>query len=66
MDLDSDAVWILLFSSLTFKRPTKTNIWEKISAYYFLKIHLNHFSKKKVIKKSQNSGNQGFSFYFFA
>jgi hypothetical protein len=38
----------------------------KISAYYFLKVHLNHFSKRKVIKKSQNSGNQGFSFYFFA
>jgi hypothetical protein len=31
------------------------------SVYYHLKVH---FSKKNVIKKSQNSRNQGFSYYF--
>jgi hypothetical protein len=32
---------------------------------HLLKVHLHHFSKKKkVIKKSQNSGNQGLSYYF--
>jgi hypothetical protein len=34
------------------------------SAYYFLKVHLHHFSKIKSKKKSQNRGNQGFSYYF--
>jgi hypothetical protein len=34
------------------------------SSYYFLKVHLHHFSKTKVQKKSQNSRNQGFSYYF--
>jgi hypothetical protein len=30
-----------------------------------LKVHINYFSKiKKVQKKSQNSRNQGFSYYF--
>jgi hypothetical protein len=40
----------------------------KFSAYYFLKVRLHHFlrvkSHKKVIKKSQNSRNQGCSYYF--
>ena len=30
------------------------------SAYYFLKVHLYHFSKIKSQKESQNSRNQGF------
>jgi hypothetical protein len=34
------------------------------SANYFLKVHLHHFSKKKSQKESQNSRNQGFSYYF--
>jgi hypothetical protein len=34
------------------------------SAYYFLKVHLHHFSKIKSQKESQNSGNQGFSYFF--
>ena len=34
------------------------------SAYYFLKVHLHHFSKIKSQKESQNSRNQGFSYYF--
>ncbi len=31
----------------------KLNILKKFSAYYFLNVHLHHFSKKKV-KKSHN------------
>ncbi len=31
---------------------------------YFLKVHLHHFSKIKSQKESQNSRNQGFSYYF--
>ncbi len=34
------------------------------SAYYFLKVHLHHFSKIKSLKELQNSRNQGFSYYF--
>ncbi len=34
------------------------------SAYYFLKVHLHHFSKIKSHKESQNRRNQGFSYYF--
>ncbi len=34
------------------------------SAFYFLKLHLHHFSKIKDKKQSQNSRNQGFSYYF--
>ncbi len=32
---------------------------------YFLKVHLQHFSKIKVKKKSQNRRNEGISYYFF-
>ena len=31
---------------------------------YFLKLHLHQFSKMKSQKESQNSRNQGFSYYF--
>jgi hypothetical protein len=34
------------------------------SAYYFLKVHLHHFSKIKCQEGSQISRNQGFSYYF--
>jgi hypothetical protein len=34
------------------------------SAYYFLKVHLHHFSKIKSQKESQNSRHQRFSYYF--
>ncbi len=34
------------------------------TAYYFLKVHLHHFSKIKSLKESQNSRNQGLSYYF--
>ncbi len=35
-------------------------------AYYFLKVHLHHFAKiqSKDIKKSENSRNQSFPYYF--
>jgi hypothetical protein len=39
-------------------------ILNKISAYYFLKLHLHHFSKIKRQKESQNNRNRGFSHYF--
>ncbi len=42
----------------------KTNFLQIVSAYYFLKVHLHHFSKIKSQKESQNSRNQGFSYYF--
>ncbi len=43
----------------------KTNFFNTIfSAYYFLKVHLHHISKIKSQKESQNSRNQGFSYYF--
>jgi hypothetical protein len=51
------------FSSVTFKTAT-INLVLKFFAYYFLKVHLHRFSKIKVIKKSQNRCNQGFSYYF--
>jgi hypothetical protein len=34
-------------------------------AYYFLKVHLHHFSKIKSQKELKNSRNQGFSYYFY-
>ncbi len=50
-------VWIririLLFSSLTFKTPTKNWFFKRsFSAYYFLKVHLHLFSKIKKSKRS--------------
>jgi hypothetical protein len=43
----------------------KLFIFLSFFAYYFLKIHLRHFSKIKCyILKSQNSRNQCFSHYF--
>jgi hypothetical protein len=56
---------ILIFSSLTFQMPAKNNFLHIFfSTYYFLKLHLHHFSKIKSQKESQNSRNQGFSYYF--
>ncbi len=43
----------------------KNNLKKGFSAYYFLKVHLHHFSKnKKSKKKSRNSRNQGFFLLF--
>jgi hypothetical protein len=50
-------LWILLFSPVTFKMPRKNIVFALIT---FFKVHLQHSSKIKVIKKSQNSRNQGF------
>ncbi len=33
----------------------KTNFFPLFPAYYFLKVHLHHFSKIKVTKKSQTA-----------
>ncbi len=52
---------ILLFSSLTFKMPTKN--WFKKKVFLLLMVHLPHFSMIKSQKKSQNSRNQCFSNY---
>jgi hypothetical protein len=44
---------------------SKKKIFNTIfSAYYFLKLHLHHFSQIKCQKGSQNSRNKGFSYYF--
>jgi hypothetical protein len=42
----------------------KTNLKKSFSADYFLKVYLHHFSQIKSPNKSQNSRNQGFSYYF--
>ncbi len=56
---------ILLFPSFTFKDASKKLIFNTIfPAFYFLKLHLHHFSKIKSQKESRNSRNQGFSYYF--
>ncbi len=61
MDLDPDpAVFVI-----NLQDASKKLIFNTIfSAYYFLKLHLHHFSKIKSQKESQNSRNQGFSYYF--
>ncbi len=43
---------------------TKNYFLKSFSAYYFLKVHLHHFSKIKVQKKPQNSRNEDFSYCF--
>jgi hypothetical protein len=50
---------------LDLQDASKKRIFTTIfSAYYFLKVHFHHFSKIKSQKESQNSRNQGFSYYF--
>ena len=44
---------------------SKKQIFNTNSAYYFLKVHLHHFSKIKCKNESQNRRNQGFSYYFY-
>ncbi len=47
------------------KCQQKTNfLTQFFSAFYFLKVHLHHFSNIKSQKESQYSRNQGFSYYF--
>ncbi len=56
---------LLLFLFVSgFEDVNKKNIFLRFFAFfYFFKVHLHHSSKTKVIKKSQNSRNQGFSFF---
>jgi hypothetical protein len=35
---------------------------QNFSAYFFLKVHLHHFSKIKSQKEALNSKNRGFSY----
>ncbi len=42
----------------------KTNVKKSFSAYYFLTVHLHHFSKIKSQKVVTHSRNQGFSYFF--
>ncbi len=61
------SIWIriLLFSSVTFKMATKSHLTSFIVDFImFLKQHFHHFSKIKVIKKSQNRKNEGFFLLF--
>jgi hypothetical protein len=52
---------ILLYSSLTFKTPTKQTFF---CLLLFEGTFTSIFKNKKVIKKSQNIMNKGFSYYF--
>ncbi len=56
---------ILLFSSVIFKMTTKF-FFTMFFVHFFLTLHLQNFSKLKlkVIKKSQNRRNDGFSYFF--
>ncbi len=56
---------ILLFSWVTFKTSTK-NYWVfyNFCLLLFEATFTSFFKDKKDIKKSQNSGTQGFSYYF--
>jgi hypothetical protein len=58
-------LWILLFSSVTFKMPTKI-IFFNVFAYYFFNEHLHHSSQIKAIKKSKNSRNRVFYYSILA
>jgi hypothetical protein len=49
MDPDSDpdpAIFVI-----DLKRQQKTNFLKSFSSYYFLKVHLHHFSKTKSPKE---------------
>ncbi len=48
------------------RRQLKTIVGSYFFAYryYFLKLHFHHFSEITSHNKSQNSRNQGFSYYF--
>jgi len=61
MDPDPDpAIFVI-----NLQDASKKLFFNKIqSAYYFLRLHLPNFSKINSQKESQNSRNQGFSYYF--
>jgi hypothetical protein len=59
MDLDP-AIFVI-----DLQHASKKLIFNTVfSSYYFLKVYLHHFSKRKSQKESQNRRNQGFSYYF--
>jgi hypothetical protein len=60
-DADPDPA---IYSSLTFKMLTKTNILKSLLLITFWRYTYITFQRKKVKKKSQSSRNQGFSYYF--
>jgi hypothetical protein len=67
MDPDQDADPDPAIFVIDLQEANKKPIFVKsFSAYYFLKLHLHHFLKIKVQKKSQNSRNQGFFLNIFA
>ncbi len=68
-------VWIRIRIWIRGSMPLNSGSWwgcgsgscyfrQSFSAYYFLKVHLHHFSKIKSRKKSQSSKYQGFSYSF--
>ncbi len=61
MDPDSDPSIFIIDLQDANKNKFKK---KSFSAYYFLRLLLHHFSKIKSKKKSQNSRNPGFSWYF--
>jgi hypothetical protein len=63
-DLDSDPNPAIFVIDLQDGNKKLIKIFLKTSSYYFLKVHFHHFSKIKGKEKSQNSRNQGFSYYF--
>ncbi len=63
MDPDSDPDPAIFVIDLQYASK-KPNFSHNFAAYYFLKVHLHHLSKIKSQKESQNSRNQGFSYYF--
>ncbi len=65
MDPDPDADGSCHFRHWPSQDANKNLIErKKIFAYYFLKVHVHHFQRWKVKKKSPSSRNQGFSYFF--
>jgi hypothetical protein len=59
MDPDSDPEPDPVIFVIDLQDASKKLIFNTIfSTYYFLKLHLHHFSKKKSQKESHNSRNQ--------
>jgi hypothetical protein len=65
MDPDPDSDPDPAIFVIDLQHASKKLIFNTIFApYYFLKVHLHHFSKIKSQKESQNRRNQGFPYYF--
>jgi hypothetical protein len=60
-DLDPDPTILVIDLQDANK---KLIFFQSFSAFYFLKVYLHHFSKINCQKKSQNSRNQGFAYFF--